>query len=172
MSKVYDIYTDGAFDYKTSIGAYAFCVFDIIEGKKKLIHAESGVVKNATCNRAEYEAFIKACEFSIENLVFDKLLIKSDSSLLVNTYNKWAEAWVAKNKLHKMKNTDLVLHLLQLKQQFKESLCLTWVKGHAGILGNEIADKLAQRVIDTEKKRRMNRDASFWFQSRFVNATS
>ena len=172
MSKIYEIYTDGAFDYKTSIGAYAFCVFEIIEGKKKLIHAESGLVKNATSNRAEYEAFIKACEFSIETLVFDRILIKSDSSLLVNTYNKWAEKWVAKNKLHKMKNTGLVLRLLQLKAQLGESVSLEWVKGHAGVLGNEIADTLAQRVIDAEKKRRMNRDASFWFQSRFVTATS
>lgn len=156
MSRVYEIFTDGAYDYSSQIGSYAFCVF----ANNTLIYTESGLVENATCNRAEFEAVIRAFEYAKSKLQDGRLIIGSDSSLLVNTFNSWGERWVYGNKLHKRKNTDLVLRLLKLKEELGCRVRLVWVKGHAGILGNEISDRLAKEVIEKEKLLRATFDHS------------
>ncbi|KAJ3972292.1 ribonuclease H-like domain-containing protein [Lentinula raphanica] len=78
------------------------------------------------------------------------LTIKTDSKYSINCFNSWFSNWEAngwrKSDGTEIKNLDLIRYiyvLLRARFQFKQSVELVYVKGHAGIVGNEGADSLA-----------------------------
>jgi ribonuclease HI len=76
--------------------------------------------------------------------------LNTDSKYVLQGINEWIENWKSngwKTATKKpVKNADL-WHLLE-KQTRRHRINWHWVKGHAGIEGNEEADRLANRAID------------------------
>ncbi|KAJ3721993.1 ribonuclease H-like domain-containing protein [Lentinula raphanica] len=101
-----------------------------------------------TNNRAELVAICRV----FETTPFRKslLTIKTDSKYSINCFNSWFSNWEAngwrKSDGTEIKNLDLIRYiyvLLRARSQFKQPVELVYVKGHAGIVGNEGADSLA-----------------------------
>lgn len=73
--------------------------------------------------------------------------IYTDSEFWINVITKWAPGWAAKGwrkKSGPIKNLDIVQEVYPLYQQSKAKL--TWVRGHEGDPGNELADHWANQA--------------------------
>jgi len=124
------MYTDGSLiqgrvkNMSGTIGGYG-AVLMHKSGEREI----SGALRNTTVSRMELMACIKALEALKTRC---KVHIYSDSSYVVNTINL---NWKRK------KNQDLWNRLDELLSMHNVSVY--WVSGHAGLEGNERADKLA-----------------------------
>jgi ribonuclease HI len=70
--------------------------------------------------------------------------IFTDSEFWINVVTKWAPGWAEKGwkkKGGEIKNLDLVKEAYELYQD--SGAILTWVRGHEGEPGNELADEWA-----------------------------
>jgi ribonuclease HI len=73
--------------------------------------------------------------------------IFTDSEFWINVITKWAPGWEAKGwkkKGGEIKNLDIVQEVYPLYQQ--SNAILTWVRGHEGDEGNEMADEWANKA--------------------------
>lgn len=73
--------------------------------------------------------------------------IFTDSEFWINVITKWAPAWQAngwKKKGGDIKNIDIVQAIVPLYQSSRAKL--TWVRGHEGDEGNELADEWANKA--------------------------
>jgi ribonuclease HI len=81
-------------------------------------------------------------------------IVYSDSAYCVNTYNTWMFGWAnagwVKSDGQTPENLDLINAYYTLYQQ-GHRINLIKVKGHNGIQGNELADKLATGVISSDE---------------------
>lgn len=132
-----DIYTDGGCVPNPGAGGWGVAIYQ--DGEE--VWSESGGEIETTNNRMELTAIIKALELAHGQ----PCLIFTDSMLCVNTLSQWAKGWKAKGWRKadggQVKNLDLVKRAYELFQNSKAKM--VWVKGHAGNIGNERADKLA-----------------------------
>lgn len=127
------IYTDGGCDPNPGRGGYGVV---LIHGKyrKEL----SGGFRLTTNNRMELTAVIEALKALKEPC---RVKLYSDSEYVVNAMTKgWIQKWIKKG-WKKVKNPDLWQQLVGLVA--KHQVEFIWVKGHAGIPGNERCDQLA-----------------------------
>jgi ribonuclease HI len=132
------IYTDGGCDPNPGPGGYGVVL--ISGGDREEIF---GGFRLTTNNRMEIYAAIKGLEAIKEP---SKVILYSDSEYLVNAMNQgWATRWKAnrwkRNKREKALNVDLWKRLLELCEIHE--VRFEWVKGHAGLKGNERADWLS-----------------------------
>ena len=135
------IYTDGACSGNPGKGGWGALIQEN-DNEKKL----SGSELNTTNNRMELTAVIKALEHYDEAREIE---VFTDSKYVMQGITEWIKNW--KNNHWKtsqkkdVKNKDLwvLLDTVSAKHDIKWS----WVKGHAGDYGNEIADKLATKAI-------------------------
>ena len=135
------IYTDGACSGNPGKGGWGALIQEN-DNEKKL----SGSELNTTNNRMELTAVIKALEHYDEAREIE---VFTDSKYVMQGMTEWIKNW--KNNHWKtsqkkdVKNKDLwvLLDTVSAKHDVKWS----WVKGHAGDYGNEIADKLATQAI-------------------------
>ena len=135
------IYTDGACSGNPGKGGWGVVIQEN-DNEKKL----SGSELNTTNNRMELTAVIKALEHYDEAREIE---VFTDSKYVMQGITEWIKNW--KNNHWKtsqkkdVKNKDLwvLLDTVSAKHDVKWS----WVKGHAGDYGNEIADKLATQAI-------------------------
>ena len=73
--------------------------------------------------------------------------IFTDSEFWINVITKWAPGWEAKGwkkKNGEIKNLDIVQEAYPLYQN--SQAILTWVRGHEGDEGNEMADEWANKA--------------------------
>ncbi|CCD70468.1 Ribonuclease H1 [Caenorhabditis elegans] len=108
---------------------------------------EFGPVYGApTNNRGELIAVQKAIEKAIEKRL-PKVVIKTDSNLLVQSMNIWIHGWKRKgwktSTGSEVLNQDVLMKIDNLRQKLKVKFL--HVRGHAGIDGNEKADELARK---------------------------
>ena len=78
--------------------------------------------------------------------------IYTDSEFWINVITKWAPGWQAKGwkkKGGEIKNLDLVQEAFELYNDSDTEL--TWVRGHEGDEGNELADEWANRARAGER---------------------
>lgn len=135
------IYTDGACSGNPGKGGWGALIQEN-DNEKKL----SGSELNTTNNRMELTAVIKALEHYDETREIE---VFTDSKYVMQGITEWIKNW--KNNHWKtsqkkdVRNKDLwvLLDTVSAKHDIKWS----WVKGHAGDYGNEIADKLATQAI-------------------------
>lgn len=67
--------------------------------------------------------------------------IFSDSQYVVKSINEWRHGW-KRNKYEGIKNPDLFIPLFKAWDEHGRAK-ISWVKGHAGVRGNELADEYA-----------------------------
>lgn len=135
------IYTDGACSGNPGPGGYG--VVAIEDGQIIAVNSQS--CENTTNNREELKAIIQAFELAF---IFQKeVTIYSDSAYAVNMINDWIWNW-AKNdwknsKKKEVENIDLVKIIYNYITKENYNCQVIKVKGHAGEVGNELADALA-----------------------------
>ena len=140
--KVVEVFTDGACRGNPGPGGWGV-ILSYASRQKTL----SGFEPETTNNRMELTAAIEGLRALTRPCEVD---LNTDSKYVLQGINEWIENWKAngwKTATKKpVKNTDL-WNLLD-KQTLRHRVNWHWVKGHAGIEGNEEADRLANMAID------------------------
>ena len=137
------IYTDGACRGNPGPGGWgALIKFDTTE--KEIFGGQN----NTTNNQMELTAVIESLKTLNEPC---NVHITTDSKYVMNGIEEWIIKWKKNNwknsNKKEVKNKELWIHLdSEVK---KHKITWSWVKGHAGHYGNEIADSLANKGIDT-----------------------
>jgi len=108
---------------------------------------------NGTNNTAELKALYKALLLADEIQTTEKITILSDSKYSIDCISTWAYGWKKNNwtkKSGEIKNLELIKNAHNLYEQLKNKIILKHVKGHAGIEGNELADRMALHAIKAQ----------------------
>ena len=101
-----------------------------------------------TNNTAELNALYKALEIA-EKMggPSRRIQILSDSSYSVNAMTKWSVGWEKNGWTRKgnqeLANKELIASMYTLYKRLAEGVDLAHVKGHSGVEGNELADRLS-----------------------------
>ena len=101
-----------------------------------------------TNNTAELNALYKALEIA-ERMGGSgrRIQILSDSSYSVNAMTKWSVGWKKNGWTRKgnqeLANKELIASMYTLYKRIAEDVDLAHVKGHSGVEGNELADRLS-----------------------------
>ena len=137
-----EIYTDGACRGNPGPGGWAAL---LLQGARE--REISGAEQHTTNNRMELTAVIRALE-ALKRPV--QARVYTDSEYVRRGITEWLADWKARGwrtaARQPVKNQDLWQRLDELAARHR--LEWRWVPGHAGVPGNERADKLANDAID------------------------
>ncbi len=84
-----------------------------------------------------------------------QITIYSDSKYGIDCITTWAYGWKAKGwkkKSGDIKNLELIKRAHELFETLKNKIIIKHVKGHAGIEGNELADRMAVYTIKSKSQ--------------------
>ena len=147
------IYIDGSCrgnGKKDSQGGFGVVIFD---DHCNLIDAYCEQFDNVTNNQMELKAFLKTFELLNTKYKNQQATIYSDSAYCVNILTSWIYSWSKNNwktaKGETIKNLNIILSLYKYYtiDFFINQINFTKVDGHKGIIGNELADALAQANV-------------------------
>jgi len=142
MDKV-EIFTDGACKGNPGTGGWGALLVSG-DNEKELFGGEL----NTTNNRMELLAVIEALNVLKKPC---EVTVHTDSQYVQKGISEWIHGWKARGwktaAKAPVKNVDLwqALDAAQARHQIQ----WRWVKGHAGHVGNERADQLANRGVTT-----------------------
>jgi ribonuclease HI len=143
MSSVVKIYTDGA--CKGNPGAGGWGALLEMGGREKELFGGELLTTN---NRMELTAVIRALEALKRRCTVQ---LHTDSKYVQQGITEWIHNWKKRGwrtaDRKPVKNDDLWKELDELAQ--KHDIKWLWVKGHAGHNGNERADELANRGVES-----------------------
>ncbi len=137
-----DVFTDGGCSGNPGPGGWAF----VIISNGEIVTSSGGGEKETTNNIMELTAVInslKACSLLGD---YDEIFIFTDSQYVQNGITQWIENWkkngwkTASKK--PVKNRELWEELDALNHSGK--IRWNWVKGHAGIMFNEMCDSMVR----------------------------
>ncbi len=140
-------YTDGSCSPNPGPGGFA-----VIREMQPWI---GGHELNSTNIRMEGKALIAA----LKDADGEEAEIYTDSEFWINVITKWAPGWAAKDwkkKGGEIKNLEIVQEAYELYQN--SNAILTWVRGHEGDAGNEMADEWANAARTKRLDGRINPD--------------
>lgn len=138
-----EIYADGACKGNPGVGGWGAWL-RCGEHEKELFGGEA----HTTNNRMELLAVIRALEAVKRRL---PVIVHTDSQYVQKGITEWLANWKRKGwrtaEGKPVKNADLwrELDALAAAQQIQ----WRWVRGHSGDVGNERADRLANRGVDS-----------------------
>ncbi len=150
------IYTDGSTREKNQRGAsnkggYGYVVYD----DNIIIDAYSEQVENTTNNEMELMALIAVIEKYGTEEDWGCPEVYSDSMYAINCLTNWAYTWELNNWYRAngkpIENLALVQKGYSLLKSNTHNVNINYCKGHNGIEGNELADKLATGEISAEE---------------------
>lgn len=134
--KTVRLYSDGSCLNNPGVGAWA-CILEYNGHEREM----SNYDLNTTNNRMELMGVISGLEALKEPC---RVEVYTDSSYVVNAFNKhWIENWV-KAGIAKRKNGDLWQRLLNASSNHLVEY--NWIRGHAGHPYNERCDKIANSL--------------------------
>jgi ribonuclease HI len=146
------IYCDGACSGNPGFAGSGLAIYS---NHKNPVLLHGDFVEMGTNNIAElnalYQALIIAKQTSSENII----TIFSDSKYSIDCITTWAYGWKAKGWTKKggeIKNLELIKKTHELYEKIKDLIEIKHVKGHAGIEGNELADRMAVTAIKEKTK--------------------
>jgi len=141
--KIVEIYTDGACRGNPGPGGWG--VWLQYESLEKELY---GGDNETTNNRMELMAAIQALEALTQPC---SVKLYTDSKYVLQGITEWMDNWKKRGwktaAKKPVKNEDLWRRLDEAIQ--KHTINWSWVKGHSGNIGNEKADELANKGIDT-----------------------
>lgn len=138
-----EIFTDGACKGNPGIGGWG-ALMVAGEHKKELFGGE----RDTTNNRMELRAVIEALNALTRPCA---VVVHTDSQYVQKGISEWIHGWKARGwktaAKAPVKNVDLwqALDAAQARHQIE----WRWVRGHAGHVGNEAADALANRGVES-----------------------
>ena len=139
------IYTDGACSGNPGPGGWG--VLMQFGDKEKTLY---GGEQDTTNNRMELTAAIKAIQ-AIKPNYKGSITLWTDSTYVLKGITEWIHGWKKrgwkKSDKKPVINEDLWRKLDDLNAA--REIDWKWVKGHAGVDGNERADELARKGIET-----------------------
>ena len=147
------IYIDGSCrrnGKKNSQSGFGIVIFD---DDRNLIDAYCEQFDNVTNNQMELKAFLKTFELLNTKYKDQQATIYSDSAYCINILTSWIYSWSKNNwqnsKGETIKNLDIILSLYEYYNInfFINQIYIIKVEGHKGIIGNELADALAQADV-------------------------
>ena len=146
QNDILSIYCDGACSGNPGFAGSGVAIYT--NSKPILLYGD--FVEVGTNNIAELNALFKALQI-VENSNTNKTItIFSDSKYAIESISTWAYSW-KKNGWSKkggeIKNLDLIIKSHELYEKLKTRVNLEHVKGHSGIIGNELADRMALNAI-------------------------
>ena len=147
LDKAYDIhiFSDGACDPNPGEAGSGVAVYE----RGLLSELWYGCYEPlGTNNTAELNALYKALEIAEKMLSPGRRIqILSDSSYSVNAMTKWSVGWEkngwARKGNQELANKELIASMYSLYKQLAGNVVLAHVKGHSGVEGNELADRLS-----------------------------
>lgn len=134
------IYTDGACSGNPGPGGWG--VLMLYNGKEKTLN---GGEPDTTNNRMEMMAAIKALE-AINAKYKGPVTLWTDSTYVMKGITEWIHGWKKRDWKKSDKKPVVNKDLWQQLDALNNARDVTWkwVKGHAGVDGNERADELAR----------------------------
>ena len=127
-------------------------------------------MENGTNNIAELNALYQALTIASETHSENIISIFSDSKYAIDCITTWAYGWKRNGwskKGGEIKNLELIIEAHTLYEKLKEKIEITHVKGHSGIEGNELADRMA--VLSIKEK---NEDFAFYSYNKIEEVLS
>ncbi|MDQ7085559.1 MAG: ribonuclease H family protein [Sulfurovum sp.] len=119
----------------------------LYEGNENPVLWYGAYTKDGTNNTAELHALYQALHFAKEQ---KEALIYSDSKYSIDCITVWAYGWKRngwKKKGGEIKNLALIQSIHSLYDTLKNKVKIKHVKGHSGVEGNELADRMAVHAI-------------------------
>jgi ribonuclease HI len=150
VTRGYHVFADGAAVPNPGAGGWGFVAYQ--DGEE--VWSDCGGEPETTNNRMEIAAVLEAILWSCQYPTL-AITIWSDSQYTCNGVNDWRHGWKAKGWQRggpDAKPENRILLNADLWRAIDEALCdpraanikIYWVKGHAGHVGNERADELAE----------------------------
>lgn len=140
------IYTDGSCrgnGKANSSGGFGVAILK----DDKLIYKYGEQCEGTTNNREELKAILHALELTQTRFKSEECYIYSDSAYCVNMCRDWIWTWHSRGwvraKNQPIENLDLVQAIYSYLTIEFNNFTIWKVSGHAGEIGNEIADALA-----------------------------
>lgn len=170
--KPIDIYTDGssrANGKPECTGGWSMCIPDF-NGQRYVRYGFLGAPSSN--NKAEIMGVLIAVRLFHRQSLFAPT-IYSDSKYVVESCNTWRKGWINKQTggyREGIKNQQILVPLFEMLDSSQCPITLKWVKGHAGIPGNELADEFAgygNDRIDRSVKSD-NRDVEYLTQEQLI----
>ena len=141
------IFTDGACKGNPGPGGWGAVIR--MGAKEKDI---SGGERDSTNNRMELMAAIRALQALTKPC---RVTLTTDSNYVKDGITKWIHGWLRNGwrtaSRQPVKNADLWQELLEAVKPHRIEWC--WVKGHAGHVDNERADRLASAAAEAVARR-------------------
>ena len=135
------IYTDGGCSGNPGPGGWAF----VVSENGEIREYRSGGDQSTTNNKMELTAVINALEYAKANGERD-VVILTDSQYVKNGITVWIHSWKKNgwrtSSKAPVKNVEHWVTLDKLNDEL--NVDWQWVKGHAGIAGNEECDRLVR----------------------------
>jgi ribonuclease HI len=136
------IYCDGACSGNPGKSGSGLAIYEDAN-KPILMYGAADVM--GTNNTAELKALLQALELASDAL-HDKVAILSDSKYSIECVVNWAYGWKKNGWTKKggeIKNLELIQTAHAIYERIKDKVVISHVKGHAGVEGNELADRMA-----------------------------
>ncbi len=146
------IYCDGACSGNPGNAGSGLAIYS---NKKNPVLLYGAFEEEGTNNIAElnalHQALVIARQTNSENIIS----IYSDSKYAIDCITTWAYSW-KKNGWSKkggeIKNLELIIEAHTLYEKLKTKIEINHVKGHSGVEGNELADRMAVYTIKMKNK--------------------
>lgn len=140
------IYCDGACKGNPGNAGSGLAVYG--DGAKPILFY-GAYEERGTNNTAELNALHKALLIALDSEA-SKVTICCDSKYSIDCVSTWAYGWKKngwKKKGGEIKNLAIIKEAHELYESIKNRVTIKHVKGHAGVEGNELADRMAGYAI-------------------------
>lgn len=153
------IYCDGACQGNPGKAGSGLAIY-ADNAKPTLLYGEYN--PKGTNNTAELGALYQALQIASDSTA-TQTIIYCDSKYSIDCITNWAYGWKRKGWVKKggeIKNLEIIQVAHALYDEIKDRVIVKHVKGHAGVEGNELADRMAIYAIGSQSQEYQEYDYS------------